>query len=154
MLTGMPTLVPDYLFGFLQDSGLAGSPGEAAALLMEGLVRINHLSVRNPRVHLAPGDVVSLAGDPRRAVFTPPAEARCAQPLRTRRTRERLVRVTGHPLPKTSAPAQRALDSIGIATLEDLTRYTERDLLALHGMGPKAVRILRDDLERHGLNFA
>ncbi|MBH0123764.1 DNA-binding protein [Rhodococcus sp. CX] len=65
-----------------------------------------------------------------------------------------MVRVTGHPLPKTSAPAQRALDGIGVATLEDLTRYTERDLLALHGMGPKAVRILREDLERHGLSFA
>ncbi|MGW0017100.1 DNA-directed RNA polymerase subunit alpha C-terminal domain-containing protein [Rhodococcus sp. NPDC003382] len=62
--------------------------------------------------------------------------------------------MTGHPLPKTSAPAQRALDGIGVATLEDLTRYTERDLLALHGMGPKAVRILREDLERHGLSFA
>ncbi|MCK8671193.1 S4 domain-containing protein [Rhodococcus zopfii] len=150
----MPTLVPDSLFGFLQDSGLAGSAGEAAALLMEGLVRINDLPARNPRVHLVPGDVVSVAGAPRRAVFAPPAEVRCTQPLRSRRNRARLVRVTGHPLPKTSAPAQRALDGIGVATLEDLTRYTERDLLALHGMGPKAVRILREDLERHGLSFA
>ncbi|MFZ2528720.1 MAG: DNA-binding protein [Rhodococcus sp. (in: high G+C Gram-positive bacteria)] len=62
--------------------------------------------------------------------------------------------MTGHPLPKTSAPAQRALDDIGVANLDDLTRYTERDLLALHGMGPKAVRILRDELTRHGLSFA
>jgi ribosome-associated protein len=71
----MPTLVPESVFGFLQDSGLAGSPGEAAALLMEGLVRINHLPVRNPRVHLAPGDVVSVAGASRHAVFTPPARS-------------------------------------------------------------------------------
>lgn len=62
--------------------------------------------------------------------------------------------MTGHPLPKTSAPAQRALDAIGVATLEDLTRHTERDLLALHGMGPKAVRILREELARHGLSFS
>lgn len=87
MLTGMPTLVPDSVFGFLQDSGLAGSPGEAAALLMEGLVRINHLSVRNPRAHLTPGDVVSIVGDPRSAVFTSSAEVCCGQPLRARRTR-------------------------------------------------------------------
>ncbi len=60
----MATLVLDSVFGFLQDSGLAGSPGEAAALLMEGLVRINHLPVRNPRTHLVSGgDVVSVAGD-------------------------------------------------------------------------------------------
>ena len=62
--------------------------------------------------------------------------------------------MTGHPLPKTSAPAQRALDGIGVAALEDLTRFTEADLLALHGMGPKAVRILRDALAGHGLSFA
>ena len=67
----MPTPVPDSLFGFLQDSGLAGSPGEAAALIMEGLVRINHLPVRNPRIHLTPGDIVSVTGDVRHAVFVP-----------------------------------------------------------------------------------
>ncbi|MGW0017101.1 S4 domain-containing protein [Rhodococcus sp. NPDC003382] len=80
----MPTLVPDSLFGFLQDSGLAGSPGEAAALLMEGLVRINHLPVRNPRVHLVPGDVITLADDTGYAVFAAPAGFRCAHPLRPR----------------------------------------------------------------------
>lgn len=73
----MATLVLDSVFGFLQDSGLAGSPGEAAALLMEGLVRINHLPVRNPRTHLVSGDVVSVAGDHRHVVFTTPAEVRC-----------------------------------------------------------------------------
>lgn len=57
------------------------------------------------------------------------------------------------PLPKTSAPAQRALDSIGVASLEDLTRHTEKEVLALHGMGPKAIRILREAMSAHGLGF-
>lgn len=56
-------------------------------------------------------------------------------------------------LPKTSAPAQRALESIGITTLRQLTDVTEAELLMLHGMGPKAVRILREELKAKGWSF-
>jgi len=56
-------------------------------------------------------------------------------------------------LPKIGAPAQRALDSAGIITLEQLTDVTEAELLQLHGMGPKAVRILREALSARGLSF-
>jgi hypothetical protein len=58
-----------------------------------------------------------------------------------------------HDLPKTSAPAQRALESAGITTLEQLTKVTEEELLQLHGMGQKAIRILRDELKAKGLLF-
>lgn len=56
-------------------------------------------------------------------------------------------------LPKTSAPAQRALESAGVTTLKQLTDLTEAELLQLHGMGPKAVRILREELKARGLSF-
>jgi hypothetical protein len=56
-------------------------------------------------------------------------------------------------LPRTSAPAQRALESIGITTLKQLTDVTEAELLMLHGMGPKAVRILREELKAKGWSF-
>lgn len=56
-------------------------------------------------------------------------------------------------LPKIGAPATRALESVGITTLKQLTNVTEAELLALHGMGPKAVRILRETLQANGLSF-
>jgi DNA-directed RNA polymerase alpha subunit len=55
--------------------------------------------------------------------------------------------------PKTSAPAQSALDAAGYTHLEQLTQVTEKELLQLHGMGPKAVRILREALAEKGLSF-
>lgn len=65
----MQALVPDSLFGFLQESGLATSGGEAAALLMEGAVCVNRLPVRSPRRRLHAGDVVSVSGSRLVAVF-------------------------------------------------------------------------------------
>ncbi|MEV7007757.1 helix-hairpin-helix domain-containing protein [Streptosporangium sp. NPDC051022] len=56
-------------------------------------------------------------------------------------------------LPKIGAPARRALLGAGYARLEQLTEVTEAELLALHGMGPKAARILRVTLEERGLTF-
>ena len=44
---------------------------------------------------------------------------------------------------KISQPAHRALKSAGIETLDQLTQYTEKDLLALHGFGPKGLGILK-----------
>lgn len=58
-----------------------------------------------------------------------------------------------HALPKTSAPAQRALQSAGITSLEQLTKVTEAELLQLHGMGQKAIGILHDVLKANGLTF-
>ncbi|MDQ0208759.1 helix-hairpin-helix domain-containing protein [Alkalicoccobacillus murimartini] len=51
-------------------------------------------------------------------------------------------------------PARRALKEVGYTRLEQLTDISERELLALHGVGPKAVRILREALQEKGLIFA
>ncbi len=53
-----------------------------------------------------------------------------------------------------AAPAQRALAGAGITSLEEVARWTEADLLALHGVGPKTIRQLRPALEAKGLSFA
>jgi len=55
--------------------------------------------------------------------------------------------------PKTSQPALRALNNAGYTYLEQLTEVTEAELLKLHGMGPKAIRILRETLAERGLSF-
>jgi hypothetical protein len=53
-----------------------------------------------------------------------------------------------------SKPAQRALAGAGYVRLEQLTTVREAELLKLHGMGPKALRLLRRALEARGLSFA
>ena len=62
-------------------------------------------------------------------------------------------RTQGGPFPKLAAPATRALEHAGIGTIEELAGWTERDLRALHGMGPKAIGILRDRLAAEGLTL-
>jgi predicted flap endonuclease-1-like 5' DNA nuclease len=47
-------------------------------------------------------------------------------------------------------PATRALLGAGITTLDQVAEHAEGDLLALHGVGPKAVRLLREELARQG----
>ena len=54
---------------------------------------------------------------------------------------------------KISQPAHRAMKGAGIETLEQLTQYTEGELLALHGFGPKALGILKNILEEYGHSF-
>lgn len=57
-------------------------------------------------------------------------------------------------IPKISRPANSALATIGITTLEHLATHGRKELLALHGVGPKAIRILEPVLAAHGLDFA
>lgn len=52
--------------------------------------------------------------------------------------------------PPVGGPALRALAKAHVRTLDELSRWTEGDLLALHGMGPKGVRILKEALARRG----
>lgn len=60
-----------------------------------------------------------------------------------------------HDLPAgIGAPATRALAAAGVTRLEQLTSFSEAELLKLHGMGPKAIRLLREALSRGGLKFA
>lgn len=56
-------------------------------------------------------------------------------------------------LPKIGAPATRALASIGVTRLDQLADRSESELLALHGFGPKALRIIRDALAENGLRL-
>lgn len=64
-----------------------------------------------------------------------------------------LKQVNKMELPKISKPALRALGSINVKTLEDVMKYSEAELLALHGFGPKAIRILKEVMEEQGLKF-
>lgn len=52
-----------------------------------------------------------------------------------------------------SGPSLRALHGAGVRSVSDLARWTEADLAALHGMGPKALEILRAALQENGRNF-
>jgi hypothetical protein len=56
-------------------------------------------------------------------------------------------------LPNIGQPAWRALTGAGYWRLEQLTTVTAEDLLKLHGVGPKAVRLLREALAARGLAF-
>ena len=53
-----------------------------------------------------------------------------------------------------SQPALRALSAAGYTRLDQLTKIKEADLLKLHGMGPKAIELLRSALEADGRPFA
>lgn len=51
-------------------------------------------------------------------------------------------------------PARNAIAVVGIIRLGQLTKISEKELLKLHGVGPKAVRLLREALAMRGLSFA
>ncbi|WP_430333169.1 hypothetical protein [Rhodococcus sp. ACT016] len=50
-------------------------------------------------------------------------------------------------------PATRALQEAGITTLDAVAQHSTKELLALHGVGPKAIRVLTDALGEQGLAF-
>jgi predicted flap endonuclease-1-like 5' DNA nuclease len=49
--------------------------------------------------------------------------------------------------------AARELSVNGITSLEQVARHSQKELLAIHGVGPKAIRILGDALAAEGLGF-
>ncbi len=57
-------------------------------------------------------------------------------------------------LPNIGAPATRALEAIGVTGLRQVTRYRSDELLALHGFGPRALRILCEALKERKLHLA
>lgn len=59
-----------------------------------------------------------------------------------------------YPLPKIGKLATNALNHINITTLEEVAKLDEKTLLKLHGVGPKAVRLLKEHLSEKGLQFA
>jgi DNA-directed RNA polymerase alpha subunit len=52
-----------------------------------------------------------------------------------------------------SQPALRALVRAGYKTLDDLTKVKEADLAKLHGMGPKALGLIKEALKQKGLGL-
>jgi DNA-directed RNA polymerase alpha subunit len=52
-----------------------------------------------------------------------------------------------------SAPARRALENNGITSLQQLSSYSEKDILKFHGMGPASLPKLRAALDAEGLSF-
>lgn len=52
-----------------------------------------------------------------------------------------------------SAPARRVLEAEGITSLKALAERSEREVLALHGMGPGSLPKLRSALKAEGLFF-
>jgi predicted flap endonuclease-1-like 5' DNA nuclease len=50
--------------------------------------------------------------------------------------------------------AARELALDGMTRYSDLLSRSEAELLEIHGVGPKAVRILREELARRGQSFA
>lgn len=53
--------------------------------------------------------------------------------------------------PQIGKPATRGLAAHGIVHLEQLTGHREEDLLQMHGVGPKALQILKMALKEQGL---
>jgi len=51
-------------------------------------------------------------------------------------------------------PARNALAAAGYCHLEELVGVTEAERKKLHGMGPKALRVLREELASRGLGLA
>jgi len=67
-------------------------------------------------------------------------------------------RLVAKPLPpgfpeKLAAPVKRALAIAEITSLEVLASYSEEEILALHGIGPRDLPVLRTALQTVGLVF-
>ena len=56
-------------------------------------------------------------------------------------------------LPRLSAPAHRALAGAGIANLKQLSKFTEAEIKALHGIGPNGLVQLAAALAARGLAY-
>ena len=65
--------------------------------------------------------------------------------------REKSNSATGATFPKdVSQPAIRALASAGYTEVDQLAGASEKHLATLHGMGPKALRIIGETLRAQG----
>ncbi|UFU02295.1 helix-hairpin-helix domain-containing protein [Ruania suaedae] len=78
----------------------------------------------------------------------------CAPPDLRERYDAAVAGTAATDLPAIGKPATRALAAAGITTMEQVAALSETELLAMHGVGPKAVRILGDVLTERGLSQA
>ena len=81
-----------------------------------------------------------------------------SDPISVAMARERMKDAPAIPggstdLPTIGGPARSALAGIDVHDLAGVSRLTRRELLALHGFGPKALRILEPVLAAKGLRF-
>ena len=56
-------------------------------------------------------------------------------------------------LQKLAKPAQRAIQNEGITTLEQLSKYDEKEFFQLHGIGKNARIIVKKIMSENGLSF-
>jgi hypothetical protein len=60
----------------------------------------------------------------------------------------------GSGLPGTiGAPATRALTAAGYTELRELAGVPAAELKKLHGVGPKALRLIQEELQRQGMSL-
>ncbi|MBP7555801.1 MAG: hypothetical protein KA821_06035 [Chitinophagaceae bacterium] len=52
-----------------------------------------------------------------------------------------------------SAPARRALENAGLKTLQQLSSFSEKEILSLHGMGPASLPHLHAVMKQARLSF-
>lgn len=63
------------------------------------------------------------------------------------------VRPVGDLLNEIGKTAGRELAANGVTNLEQVASHTTKELLAIHGVGPKAIRILGEALAAKGLGY-
>lgn len=52
------------------------------------------------------------------------------------------------------APARRAIEGLGLRRVEDLARYSEDRIREVHGIGPKAIRLMTETLAAIGRSWS
>jgi DNA-directed RNA polymerase alpha subunit len=52
------------------------------------------------------------------------------------------------------APARRALSNAKITSLEQLSQYSEHELLKLHGFGKSSIPVVVEQLKKNGLTLS
>mgnify|MGYP003403926362 CR=1 len=57
-------------------------------------------------------------------------------------------------LPKLAAPTMRALHGAGLTSLAKLSRASEMQIMALHGIGPNAIAAIKAAMNWAGLSFS
>lgn len=57
-------------------------------------------------------------------------------------------------LQKLAKPAQRALQNAGVTTIEQLSKFSEKEVSELHGIGKNAMNSIKQTLNDNGLNFS
>lgn len=57
-------------------------------------------------------------------------------------------------LRKLAKPAQRAIQNAGITTIEQLSKFSEKEVSELHGIGKNAMNSIKQTLNEIGLNFS